>query len=226
MYKKIRNPNTNKLVNINSNIGKGILNKYITVLNGGALAHRERQHDLHEDEYHKKREIYDRWIDRLDSYSEQELLDPARPTPPDAPKPTQGLMSDNIIFKPLSLDECGLTRAEEDDVSIWKAHYEAGWNDYTFGDPSESQREMYTRISDIEYQFNPDEEVIINKIISAGPVWWRKPGAVHALMIWSGESRRAHFDRVHELIAMWRSGKNIPDQWVDRRKSDVIRQMS
>ena len=35
MYSKIINPKTNKLVNVNSKIGKGILNKYITILDGG-----------------------------------------------------------------------------------------------------------------------------------------------------------------------------------------------
>lgn len=209
MYTKIINPKTSKLVNINSKIGKRIINKYITGQNGGADSF-----DIQE--YKQKRRIYDQYA-RLVSYSAQ---DP--PTPPQRPP----AVNEPTPVKPLRPDECGLTRAEEDDVSIWRAHYEAGWNDYTFGDPSESQREMYTRISAIEYQFDADEEVMINKIISAGPAWWRKPGAVHALMIWPGESRKTHFTRTHEIIAMWRSEKTIQDQWVDHRKSDVIRQMS
>jgi hypothetical protein len=37
MYRKIINPKTNKLVNVNSKIGKGILNKYmIRLMRGGA----------------------------------------------------------------------------------------------------------------------------------------------------------------------------------------------
>ena len=188
MYNKIINPKTSKLVNINSKIGKGILNKYITVQNGGSST---REVDIRRD------------------------------TPNES---AQEPISQNL--KPLGLNECGLTKEEKDDVRIWQSHYEAGWNNYTFGGPSESQREMHTRISAIEYQFTTKEKAVIDDMMRNGPAWWRKPGAVNPLMIWPGESRRVHFDRVHELIATWQREKYVPDQWLQQLKTEVIRQMS
>jgi len=71
MYNKIVNPKTGRQVNINSNLGKKILTKYINYMDGGStIAIRNPKKKVHFDE------TAEEWDDKCNELSYTECIDP------------------------------------------------------------------------------------------------------------------------------------------------------